>query len=200
MSRDVDPYLYPGTTILRNKAEIRDAKALALFEYEETKWRSDNLREKPIKGKFDLKHLQAIHGYLFQEIYDWAGQIRTVNISKGGDGFCAVAFIERYASQLAKDIARENYLQGLEPAAFVARFTHYYAEWNALHPFREGNGRSTREFFAQLAQEAGYVFDQCKIDNDRDRWNQASKRSFSGDLEPLQQIFTNAIVGQVSEA
>jgi len=106
-----------------------------------SKLRIEELREKPIAGKFDLEHLKAIHAHVFQDVYEWAGKTRTVNISKNGDAFAQPAFIESAGKQLGAAIAKENNLQGLEKPQFVERLALYYADWNALHPFREGNGR-----------------------------------------------------------
>jgi cell filamentation protein len=189
----VGPYLYPGTQVLRNKAEICDEQVLRRFEYEQTGERIKELRQRPIAGKFDLEHLRAIHAHIFQDVYEWAGELRTVEISKGDSLFALTPYIEGEAQRLGASLAAEKHLQGLDKPRFVERLAHYYAEWNALHPFREGNGRSTREFIAQLAREAGYEFDQKHIDNDKNQWNDAAMRSFKGDLEPMQQIFNEAV-------
>lgn len=189
----VDPYAYPGTAVLRNIPGIRDEASLRDFEYEQTELRIEELRENPIPGKFNLEHLKAIHAYVFQDVYEWAGQIRTVNISKNGDSFAQPAFIESAGRQIGAAIAKENNLQGLEKPLFVERLAVYYSDWNALHPFREGNGRTTRELIGQLARESGYDLDQTRIDNSKDQWNAAARRSFHGDLGPLKEIFTAAI-------
>lgn len=188
-----DPYSYPGTGVLRNIPGIRDASALRDFEYEQTKFRIEELRENPIPGKFDLEHLKAIHAHVFQDVYSWAGQVRTVGISKNGDRFAQPAFIEAAGKQLGTALTKENYLQGLEKPQLVERLADYYADWNALHPFREGNGRTTREFIGQLAREAGYDLDQTRIDNSKDQWNEAARRSFHGDLGPVKGILNEAI-------
>ena len=189
----VDPYTYPGTGVLRNKPGLRDERALREFEYEQARSRNEELREKPIAGKFDLEHLKAIHAHTFQDVYDWAGQLRTVNISKGGTTFAQPAFIESEAQRMSASLAAENHLQGLDKPQFVERLAHHYGEWNALHPFREGNGRATREFLGQLARGAGYELDQTKIDNSQDQWNDAARRSFAGELEPIKLIFNEAV-------
>jgi cell filamentation protein len=188
-----DPYSYPGTRVLRNIPGIRDGATLREFEYEQTKLRIEELRENPIPGKFDLEHLKAIHAHVFQDLYEWAGKTRTVNISKNGDAFARSAFIESAGRQLGAAIAKENNLQGLEKPQLVERLAHYYSDWNALHPFREGNGRTTRELIGQIAREAGYELDQTRIDNSKDQWNDAARRSFHGDLGPLKAILTEAI-------
>lgn len=109
-----DPYAYPGTQVLRNIPGIRDEAALRAFEYEQAAIRTRELRDAPIPGKFDLEHLKAIHAYVFQDVYAWAGQLRTVNISKNGDAFAQPAFIEGAGRQLSTALAKENNLQGLE--------------------------------------------------------------------------------------
>lgn len=188
-----DPYSYPGTRVLRNIPGIRDEATLRDFEYEQTKLRIEELRDNPIPGKFDLEHLKAIHKHVFQDVYEWAGQVRTVNISKNGDAFAQPTFIENAGRQLGAAIAKENNLQGLEKPQFVERLALYYSDWNALHPFREGNGRTTRELIGQIAREAGYELDQTRIDNSKDQWNDAARRSFHGDLVPVKEILTEAI-------
>ena len=109
-----DPYVYPGTNVLKNKAGFRREEALRLFEYEHTASRAQELRKNPLAGKFDLDHLQAIHRHLFQDVYEWAGQVRTVNIGKGTLPFAQPAFIETYSRTVAAALAQENHLQGLD--------------------------------------------------------------------------------------
>jgi cell filamentation protein len=140
-----DPYTYPGTNVLRNKAGIREPEPLKRFEYEHSASRLRELRKNPIRGKFDLAHLQAIHTTIFQDVYEWAGEVRTINITKDDTAFALAPYLENEARKLSAALLEENYLQGLDKAQFVERFAHYYAEWNVLHPFREGNGRATRE-------------------------------------------------------
>jgi fido (protein-threonine AMPylation protein) len=90
-------------------------------------------------------HLKATHGYIFGEMYPWAGELRTVRIAKGGDLFALPEHTGPYLTALLADLARENRLQELEREQFVERPTHYYAEINAVHPFPRGQRpRSTR--------------------------------------------------------
>lgn len=194
MQRDeTDPYVYPGTDVLKNKAGLRNADTLHQFEYEQSATRAIELQARPIQGRFDLPHLQAIHRHLFQDVYDWAGEVRTVNIHKDAVPFAPTAFIESYSHTVAAELAKEAHLKGLDKPPFVERLSHYYTEFNAVHPFREGNGRSTREFIGQLAREAGYELDQTRIDNSKDQWNQAAAAGRAGNMEPLKVIFADAI-------
>ena len=117
------------------------------------------LIENPIEGVFDLRHLCLIHGYLFQDVYEWAGQLRTVDVSRGDSRFANFSLIEDYLGKQLRGLEVENFLHGMEPDNFVERLAHYMSEINAAHPFREGNGRVQRLFCAQLADQAGYFID-----------------------------------------
>lgn len=189
----IDPYMDPYTGVLRNKPGLRDERMLREFEYEATAVRLQQLAVKPIEGRFDLAHLKAIHGHVFQDVYDWAGQVRTVNLSKGGTAFTQVAFIESAGKKVGEALAAEGFLRGLDNPGFVDRLAHHYRDWNALHPFREGNGRATRELLGQLARGAGFEIDQQRIDNSKDQWNRAAWSSAKGDLDPIKQAFTEAV-------
>lgn len=178
-----DTYVFPGTEVLRNKADIREQSALDLFEADATAMRMLELIENPIQGTFDLQHLCAIHGYLFQDVFDWAGQLRTVDISRGESRFANFGLIEGYLGKVLSGIAKEDFLQGLTPDGFVERLAHYMAEINAAHPFREGNGRVQRLFCAQLAEQAGYFIDFETAG--RDEIYAVMIASFKGDEKPL---------------
>jgi cell filamentation protein len=178
-----DSYVYPGTTVLRNKADLRDQVALDAFEADATAVRMLELVENPLPGEFDLQHLCAMHRYLFQDVYDWAGELRSVDISRGATRFGNFTLIEGYLGQKLKGLAVENYLRGLTPDQFIARLAHYMSEINAAHPFREGNGRVQRFFCAQLADQAGYFIDFETVD--QARMYEVMIASFKGDESPL---------------
>lgn len=113
-----------------------------------------------MSGAFDTKHLQAIHWHIFQDVYSWAGEVRTVNISKSGDFFGLNQYIVSTLDKTFADLQRERYLGRLSLlTAFCNRAAHYFGEINAIHPFREGNGRTQREFIRQLALRNGYATD-----------------------------------------
>ena len=158
MSRysDNDPYLDPATGVLVNRLGIADDATLKQTEAAFVATRSYELSRTPLSGQFDLAHLQAIHRYLFGDVYEWAGQLRTVDISKGDNRFAHHSHIALAAVPIFKKLAEENYLAGLAPAAFSDRAAYYFGELNALHPFREGNGRAQREFISHLAQANRY--------------------------------------------
>lgn len=174
-----DTYCYPGTDVLRNKADITNAEDLDAYEGELSTLRSIEILENPIAGQFDLAHLQRIHLALFQDVYDWAGKIRTVDISRGNSRFANVRFIESAANDIFTKLARENWLKGLDAVALSKCLAHYLSEINALHPFREGNGRVQRIFISQLSQSAGYQLDYSDLE--QEQIYRAMELGFNGD-------------------
>jgi cell filamentation protein len=142
----MDPYLYPGTDVLKNLRDIRNPGILDRFEAEATARRIVELIHSPAQGRFDTAHLRAIHQHVFQDVYLWAGQFRTVNISKDGHLFGAAGFIEGALRDVFQKLFQESYLRELDGKAFSHRVGFYLGEINSAHPFRERNGRAQREF------------------------------------------------------
>jgi cell filamentation protein len=97
-------------------------------------------------------HFCAIHHHLFQDVFDWAGTPRTVRISKQASAFCFPEHIDAQATKLFSELKDEKYLEMLS----ARKAAHFLAELNALHAFREGNGRTQLTFFALLADRAGH--------------------------------------------
>jgi cell filamentation protein len=159
MTGNWDPYLYPGKKILRNLRGLTDPELLRRFEARQTHRRIAELIDTPAPGRFDVAHLKAIHRYIFQDVYEWAGQFRTVNISKDGHLFGAAAFLEPASHQILQKLATEKHLLGLDAATFSDRAAYFLGELNAVHPFREGNGRTQREFIRELGLKAGHYLD-----------------------------------------
>ncbi len=178
-----DSYVYPGSGVLRNKANILDPAALDAFEADASAVRMLELADHPLEGPFDLPHLCDIHRYVFQDVYGWAGSLRTVDISRGASRFANFGLIENYLGLQLQGIARENCLRMLPPDTFVARLAYYMGEINATHPFREGNGRVQRLFCAQLAEQAGYFIDFATVD--QTKMYAVMVASFNGNPQPL---------------
>jgi cell filamentation protein len=111
---------------------------------------------RPIDGVFNTAHLQSIHRYIFQDVYPWAGEIRGVGISKPGALFPPPQYLKPALDDLFSRLASEGLLQALPQNAFARRAACYLGEINAIHPFREGNGRAQREFIRELADQAGH--------------------------------------------
>ena|ERR1700733_7153281 len=192
MPGNSDPYTYPGTDVLRNIPDIRDPEQFAVFEADATASRLGELDEHPLKGRFDVAHLRAIHKYIFQDVFVWAGAFRTVNISKGGNFFGASAFIEPALQDVLRRLPGENYLKQMDAPKFTIRAGFYLGEINAIHPFREGNGRTQREFIRELAVQAGYLIDWGRTT--RDEMIAASRISFkTGDSSGLAAIIQTCL-------
>ena len=185
MSRysDHDSYLDPATGVLKNRFGITDAVTLEAAETDLATARSIELSLKPIPGKFNLAHLQAIHRYLFGDLYEWAGELRTVDISKNGSRFAHRGYLHGAASQIFGQLANERALIGLGIGEFSARAAYYLAELNALHPFRERNGRAQREFLSHLAYVNGFYFAWENLN--QDQMTEASIESFRGKMSKL---------------
>lgn len=189
MAKGGDPYLYPGLNVMRNRLGIHQAQRLAQAAYEMTALRAATIELGPlVRG---LPHLCAIHRQLYQDIFDWAGQLREVDIYQGDTRFCHFAYIEKEGNALMQDLEEEGYLVGLAHEKFVERLAHYYCEINVLHPFRLGCGLAQRIFFEQLALHAGYALSWQGIAVET--WQQANQSGAMGDLSALQAIFQKAI-------
>lgn len=185
-----DPYVYPGTDVLRNALDIRDATRLRQLEADLTRVRIVHLSQRRLDGWYDLKHLQAFHRFLFEGLYDWAGETRTVRIAKS-DVFCLPQHISSFAATTFSGLASDQYLQGRSRPDFVDGLATHLGEVNALHPFREGNGRAQRAFFAQLASDAGYVINWAGAD--RARNEAACMASIRGDDSELRKMLDELV-------
>ena len=160
----VNDYCYPNSYVLRNKFDIRDATVLDTAEREFTSAKLAYIKNNPIKGRFNLRHIQAIHKYLFCDIYDWAGELRTVNIAKGNQ-FCNYLYLETYADGIFTKLKEEKLLSKTPAEAIPERLAYYLSEINVLHPFREGNGRTQRVLIEYLAQAAGWHVSFADVSN-----------------------------------
>ena len=182
---------YPGTTVLVNKLGIQDEETLNKTEALMTYINGAKLEENPLIGEFDFSHYKAIHRFLFSELYDWAGEIRSVDISKKGTVFCPAAEIEERAEQIFKRLKAHNLFIHLPKDTFVDEITDFYCVTNALHPFREGNGRTQRAFLTQLIRNAGYSINFSELD--MDLLMIATIQAAQGVTDLLKQFFEQAI-------
>jgi cell filamentation protein len=148
------------------------------------------LRHAPIRGAYDLAHLQAFHRHIFADIHEWAGEIRTVAIGKG-NLFCLPQHIEAFAADVFGRLARADYLRNLGRTDFLSRLAELLGDVNALRPFREGNGRTQRAFLAQLAADAGYTLRCPTMDPDENV--RASKLAHNGDNSALRAMLDDLL-------
>ena len=151
-----DPHSEQGLPCPSNRFHITDYNRLQRIEAPLVAKRGGELEDLGITGNFDPTHLRAIHKYLFQDVFAWAGEFRVVNISKGSSSFGPALHIAAALADTLAKLHAESLLTGLSPHTFAARAAFYLGEINAIHPFREGNGRTQREFLRQLALQAGH--------------------------------------------
>ncbi len=177
---DDDPEAYPGTSVLINLADLRDQTDLDAYEVEAVGRRS---MEPPPPGDFDPAHYRALHRHLFQDVYAWAGEYRTIRTSKGGNVFCYPEWIEREMAKLFKTLAGNAFQPDADLDAFVQAAADFLGELNAIHPFREGNGRSQLYFLRLLGLRAGHPFRSESVE--RDPFLHAMIESYHGRLEAL---------------
>ena len=156
-------YCYDNSNILINKLNIKDNKLLQIYEAKITAAKLLSLRKKGIIGNFDLKHLNDIHLFLFEDIYPFAGKFRNENIAKGAFRFAEWEYIETELNNLLLNLKNENYLYGIPKENLADKLAFYLSELNVLHPYREGNGRTIREFIRELALKNNYILNLSKI-------------------------------------
>jgi cell filamentation protein len=183
-----DPYLYPGTNVLRNRLGLRDPKQ---FDAMERQLVTQRLAEHVPLGSFDLAHLCAIHRHLFQDIYEWAGEVRTVEISKGGHQFQFRRYISTGMADIHSRILKANGFRGLDADGFCAGAAHVLGDLNYVHPFREGNGRTQILYLKQLAQQAGHPIVVTRLAPDF--WLQASRHAHLGDYSAMSRAIRSTI-------
>ncbi|ECH9341638.1 cell filamentation protein Fic [Salmonella enterica subsp. diarizonae] len=174
MSDNKDPYFYPGTDVLINTADIRDKKQLEAFERDTVALNLSQLEESPILGPFDEQRLKETHKRIFTGIYPWAGEFRenTGMMVKERLGnqvvYADSAYIEPELSKLFQMLEKEQFFHRMAPEKMAERLGHYYSEFDALHPFREGNSRTLRQFMSDLALNAGMNLNWSMVATDDD--------------------------------
>ena len=187
-----DPYLVPGTECLANKLGITDPVELCEIEARLVSIRDVQLARETLPGEYNLTHLQAFHRALFRDVYLWAGEIRTVNISKDRSMFAAWQFVEDQTSAVLAGLEDDNWLIGASREHFIERLA-YYGELNVCHPFREGNGRTQRAFLRQLSAAAGWRLDWSALDKAGNV--AASERALlAADFQLMQQVLEPVVV------
>lgn len=175
-----DPYAYSGSTVLQNLLDIHDPFQLEAFELEISTLRA----EEPLpQGDFDAPHYCRIHHHLFQDVYAWAGKYRTVRTAKGGNSFCYPEYIEREMNALCNRFQNGQRFSNCGSSQFATLAAEFLGELNAIHPFREGNGRSQLVFIGLIGQTFGHPFHFERLK--KDSFLSAMIASFAGRLDPL---------------
>lgn len=147
---DKSKYTYPNGVLI-NKLDIQDQKELDEVEASLTYLRLTNLSMQKLKFSFDLNYYLAIHKYIFQDIYSFAGEIKDENISKGGIPFCRPEYVSIMMKETLDDL-RKKIIKVTTKESYIKQLAYFYGEINAIHPFREGNGRTLREYLRQLVE------------------------------------------------
>lgn len=182
---------YPDTTVLINKLDIRDQELL--YEAESIIVTSCSVKaEKELLFKdVDFEFYKGIHRLIFGDLYDWAGTVRTINISKKGTVFCDHTELERMGRLRFERLKAQDFFCGMEYEEFVSSVAELYHELNMLHPFREGNGRTLRLFVALLVRNAEYDIDFALCD--ADMLAIATIKAAQGDVSMLRAVFADII-------
>lgn len=192
MTELTDPYHDDSGEVLRNLVGATSTADLAVAEADLVFARTVQLDTVDLPGTRDLAELQAIHRQLFQDVYAWAGELRTVDIRISDEGFLPVVALDRASGIAAMDLKSERYLRGMQREQFVARLAHHYDQFNYIHPFREGNGRTQRVFWSRVAQDAGWELDWTQTDGETN--DQASRvAAEERDLGPLTKMFERVV-------
>lgn len=184
-----DHYCYSNSAVLKNKLNITDAN---IFEQAERDITSITIERVIYQAPpYHLHSFKQIHYALFSEIYDWAGEIRTVDIAKGGTRFCNCNRIEPEATKLFRNLEKDHWLKDLSPVNLANKLAEHYCEFNMLHPFREGNGRVQRIFFEHLALSSGYRLDWRDVT--KEEWIQANIDGVLVEYGKMEAIFSRIL-------
>jgi cell filamentation protein len=171
-----DPFFDYRHKILKNVPGYTDQAKLDKFERFTTAAAAVELELNPVRGSFDRPHLQQIHKRLFDEVYPWAGEPRPTDLRRPGfSWFVRKEFLGITLDNTLSALAAEKHLKGLNEETFSARAAHFLGDVNHIHVFREGNGRTQREFFRELAAEAGYRLNWGRVKPEQ--MNEASIQS-----------------------
>ncbi len=184
-------YFTEHDDILENKLGITDPEEMSALEAEIVPLRMAELLSSPPKGKMDMAYLRKIHRRLFSDLYTMAGKIRTVDMAKGGSAFCYVQFIENEQQRIFSSMPTLFPRGKMMKEDFVRSLAKLSADLNALHPFREGNGRTIRTFLCILAMRHGYHLDFSLADTDQ--LMIADIAAFRGDLDLLTEVYAQII-------
>ena len=190
----IDPdYVYtdPHSGVLRNLAGVNDDETLVFVESGAVAKRMAELKAKPIKIK-NAESLLTIHRHLFQDVYEWVGKIRTVEICKSGTQFFTLAFFHRAFPYIDSLIAEFRSIDRSDKPALAHKLAEILDHINYLHPFREGNGRTQREFLRLLALEKGLELNLNPPDN-ADVYERYMSGTINGDAKLLSVLILDII-------
>lgn len=185
----LDPYRYPDSGVLRNLLNIHDENLLQEAERELSEIAACTLRLFP--PPYDLSFFQLIHKTLFSDLYEWAGELRTVNIQKDDTLFCTAERIVPEAEKIFRAMEKASWFTDASKADLVVKVAEAYGDLNVIHPFRDGNGRAQRILFEHIIINAGFTVDWWLVDNTD--WVPANIDAVACDYRGLEAIFKRCI-------
>lgn len=175
-------YTYKNSSVLENKLNITTEEKLKEYETKMVALKLASIDKADFKRTYDEEHLKAIHKYLFEDVYDFAGQYRLENITK--DNFIFSQY--QYIDENIKEVFKKTNIQSLEDLPFeelIIKLSDFMTDLNVLHPFREGNGRATREFIREFLDKLGFEINWFEID-----YNDILKASMLAVIDDSEQI------------
>ncbi|MGB3383911.1 MAG: Fic family protein [Marinomonas sp.] len=185
-----DPYTYPNSNTLVNKLHIKDEKQLCELENQLSTLALADIDFTP--APYSFSHLCSLHKALFGELYNWAGEPRSIAISKLDTRFCQPEFIEREADKLFSQMQKKSFFEELDFGCLCTEMAELYIELNMVHPFREGNGRAQRLLFEHLAIHCGYNLSFEAIS--KEQWIEANIIGcLNCDYSPMKDIFIRSL-------
>lgn len=200
-------YCYESTDVLINKKNIKDQSTLEQVERIHTTYVLSKLYIKPVAGNFDINHYVQLHKTLFEDLYYFAGDFRCENISKGGIPFCRPEFIYQYLKSLLEQMKRKS-LRLKSEEELINFLADFYSEINLVHPFREGNGRTQREFFREFILDLNKYINFGSFEIDYSRLNEVDKKTLilgciesatKGTNDSLKEFFRACLVKRVEK-
>ncbi len=188
-------YFYPGTDVLVNKKGIVNPAQAEKLERMMSQYRRQEFLEKQKLIPINYENFKAIHGYIFQDVWNWAGKPRTYTTGRGPMPFATPENIDPEMIKRFAKINQENNCQGLPLDKFANRAAEHIAEINAIHPFVEGNGRTQRLFLHYLAKQAGYQLNLRSLEQKKGDWYKVSAISFNQlNYQPMAECIKRALI------
>lgn len=190
-----DPYIDDQTGVLRNKLGYATEEELDAAESDFASSEIAIIIQEMHRERQELtaELFLGLHKQIFGALYDWAGQLRTVEVSKGATSFARVEYLEANLRQLLEELLTDEYWQADSREQLVARLAYYYGELNVLHPFREGNGRTIRTFLSLMADGRNHYIAWDEMTGEENI--QASIASYNGDDAPLVRLLSRIVHG-----
>ncbi|WP_434650542.1 putative adenosine monophosphate-protein transferase Fic [Pseudomonas sp. D1-2] len=184
-----DAYCYPGSTVLRNKLDIHDEPTLGEAEQQLSAIAASSVEFNP--PPYGLAYLQNIHHALFADLFEWAGQLRTVGMAKQDTRFCQPEYMEKEAEKIFARMAAANWFEAMGRDELIVAVADAYSDINVIHPFREGNGRAQRILFEHLIMNVGFEISWWGIE--KDEWINANIAAYNCVLDPMETVFKKCI-------